>query len=497
MAIADALSFFNIKNGVIRVDVSEIELLPEYFIAVLKEHKDKPYNAPELYFVKKDGASYFYNKDKEVIEITKDELESRWNGIVFLVEKEETTILVTQKKSNILLSLPLLGVLFFLSTLFVLEENFITKLFLIFPLFGILFSVAALKNLFGAKSELINKFCNISSNASCATVVNSYKWEIFKFLNFSDLSVIFFTFQFLGLFALLLFGDTITFFSVQKILLLLSLPVVLLSLYYQKYVEKKWCPICLVIIGITILELIYLAVFQVNDFAISYKSLIVLGLVFSTVALTWFTLKKILLKQKELKEFQLSSNRFIRNYEIFKKVLVSDRKMELPYSPIIIGNEDSNTEITIITSPFCGYCGKVHEILEEILESNANNLKIKVIISVNIDVLDEEKKLFYRSLIGIYFEKGPVSFFEALHYWFEIKDLKDWIKRYELPFDSQKIDLIYRQQNEWCKNNGINFTPALFINGYQYPKTYDRENLRFFVNDLVEDDFFVEEFINY
>ncbi len=489
LAIADALTFFNIRNGVVRVDISEIELLPEHFIAVLTEENDKSTLDTQLYFVEQKGASYFCSKDKKATEIAKGELESRWNGIVLLVEKDETVPTIDAKKSNLFWVLPLFGILFFFTTLVMVEEGFITKLFFIFPLLGVLFSIAALKDLFGTKSELINKFCNISSNASCTTVVNSDKWKIFKFLNFSDLSIIFFAFQFSGLFILMLSGDSVSFFSVQKILLLFSLPVILLSLYYQKYVEKKWCPLCLVIIGIIIVELIYLALFFTNDFAMSYQSVIVLGLVSSTVALVWSTLKKTLMKHKELKEFQLTGNRFMRNYEIFKNSLLAKTNINLPYSPIFLGNKESETEITIITSPFCGHCEKAHEILENILVSNQDNLKIKVIINADIDVLDEEKKLFFRSLMCIYLEKGEVFFMEALHYWFSTKNLKDWIKRYELPFDSEKIDFIFQQHKLWCKSNDFNFTPAIFVNGYEYPKAYSRESLEFFVNELVEDDF--------
>lgn len=496
LAIADALSFFNIKNDVIWVDSSEIELLPQQYIAVLTEGAGKSSRETQLYFIEQNGADYFFTKDKKTTVITKEELESRWSGVVLLVEKEEFT--VDGKKNNLFWVVPLISILFFLATLLLTVNDFTAKLFFIFPLFGVLFSVAALKNLFGTKSELINRFCSISSNASCTTVVNSDKWGIFKFLNFSDISIVFFMFQFSGFFILLLSNNLNAFFSVQKILLFAALPVILLSIYYQKYVEKKWCPICLLIIGIVIVELIYLAFFPTDDFYyISSQLLTVLGFVFSVVALVWFTLKKLLIKQKELKEFQLSGNRFMRNYENFKKVLISDSKIELAYSPMVIGHQESTTEITLITSPFCGHCEKAHEILENILVSNYDNLKIKIIISANIDALDEEKKLFLRSLMCIYLEKGYVSFFEALKYWFKTKNLKNWIKKYEMPFNIEKMDLMYRQQSEWCRNNEINFTPAFFVNGYQFPKTYNRENLNFFVRELVEDSFFVEELINY
>lgn len=48
LAIADALSFFNIKNDVIRVDSSEIELLPQQYNAVLTEGAGKSSRETQL-----------------------------------------------------------------------------------------------------------------------------------------------------------------------------------------------------------------------------------------------------------------------------------------------------------------------------------------------------------------------------------------------------------------------------------------------------------------
>ena len=47
LSIADTLSFFNIDNGALRVDVSEIDLLPSRFIALLSEEN----NNPQLTFI--------------------------------------------------------------------------------------------------------------------------------------------------------------------------------------------------------------------------------------------------------------------------------------------------------------------------------------------------------------------------------------------------------------------------------------------------------------
>lgn len=485
LAIADTLNFFNIQNGIIKVDFSEIELLPNQFLTILTEDD----NTTQLYLIEKKGNKYFYTLDKRTIEINQTRLKNKWSSIVALVEKSEIEHNIVKKKNNLTWILPILCSILFLSILLAFDVNLKAKLFFIFPIIGILFSFAALKDLFGTKSEFINSFCNITAATSCSTIIESNKWKIFNFISLSDLSIVFFTSQLASLFIFILFNNLVEFFYIQKIILITSIPILFLSIYYQKFVEKKWCPICLAIVSIIVLELLYTIFFQENDFYISFKSIILFSFIFSSIVFIWFVLKKFLAKLKELKEFQITSHRFMRNYEIFKNTLVSKDKIELPFSPIILGNKDSETEITLFTSPFCGHCKNAHELIEKILISNKNNLKIKIIFNADIDALDEDKKSLFRGLISIYLEKGEDSFLNALNYWFNNKNLTDWIQIYNSIFNNEEIDSIYKIQHQWCVENNLYLTPTIFINGYKYPKMYARENIEYFIYELLEDNF--------
>ena len=252
--------------------------------------------------------------------------------------------------------------------------------------------------------------------------------------------------------------------------------------------EKKWCPVCLVIIGIILLELIYLIVFQNIVFTISFKGLIFFGFVFLSVMFTWSALKKLLTKQKELKEYQLKAIRFERNYTAFKNSLLAKDKAILPHSPVILGNKESNTIITIISNPFCGHCKEAHEVIETILEKHQNDVQIQVILKTNLDTENEESKKLFRSLIGIYKQYGETVFTIALKDWFDNKNIEQWFSLFPINATTE-FDTIFNNQHKWCEENDYNFTPAIFINGYEYPQIYDRKNLQFYINELVEDSF--------
>ena len=82
LSISDTLSFFNIDNGAMRIGISEIEFLPERFIALLID----PNHKTKLYFIEKNGNEYHYTNDKKQSIITKKELESKWQGICYIFD---------------------------------------------------------------------------------------------------------------------------------------------------------------------------------------------------------------------------------------------------------------------------------------------------------------------------------------------------------------------------------------------------------------------------
>lgn len=301
LAITDCLSFFKIDNGIISVESPKIGLLPDRYVTLLKNENGQP----QLYFIEKIDDVYYHLIGKKNTEISKSELESRWSNLVLLLEKSKAKEKGIGIENNYSKFFPSIYIFMFLYLLIQFDTSSQSKLFFIFPVMGILFSVASVKELLGIQHELLYRFCNITVSSSCATVVGSTKWKIFEIVNFSDLSMVFFTSQFITLVVFLLSGNATIYFNIQQILLLSAVPVLLLSAYYQKFVEKKWCPICLVIISIIILEIGYLFVFQNITFTFSVFSIVLYGLVFMSVLIVWSALKKLLTNLKVLKEFQL------------------------------------------------------------------------------------------------------------------------------------------------------------------------------------------------
>ena len=487
LAITDTLEFFNISNGALKVGVEDIDLLPDFFIASLKEDDETFFS-----FIEKKGTVYhcITGDEKTVKKRSKNDLALLWDDIIFLIEKNNIVSSKEMDNRNYQF-LPYLYVAVLLGISFYSFTSIWESIFIIFPILGFIFSLGALKDIFSTKSELLNKFCNLTSSNNCDAVLSSSKWKLFEKINFSDLSLVFFSVQIMA-FLIMGFTNSYTdYFSIQSVLLFLAIPVVLLSLYYQKFVEKKWCPICISISILILIELGYIALFSKDIIQnILIDSLLIYLFVASSIIVSWVALKRVLVRLNLLSKRELKANQFKRNYKLFKNNVLSSKHYNLPESKLLFGNDSAKLKISMITSPFCSFCEDPHFMLKDILSKNPDNVSVSLLYNVNVkEDKDTNKKLVFQNLVNLKLEEGDVKFHEAIDYWYEHKDTVDWLHKYGTEFESEKVNLILNSQHEWAIENKLIFTPCIFINGYKFPDGYDPLDLEFFVGELIDDEF--------
>ncbi|WP_431242215.1 cysteine peptidase family C39 domain-containing protein [Flavobacterium sp. P21] len=86
LSVTDALSFFNVENGAFNMGISGIDSLPNRFMTVLQDKNgEKGYHLIE----EKNDENHICYSNKNKIRISKKELESRWGGVVILIENPE------------------------------------------------------------------------------------------------------------------------------------------------------------------------------------------------------------------------------------------------------------------------------------------------------------------------------------------------------------------------------------------------------------------------
>lgn len=481
LALSDTLSFFNVNNAAFKIDSTEIDLLPNNFLANLK--KD---NVNFLSFVqKKDTEISYTNGSEKKYSLPKDQFVELWDDVILLAEKD-TEIVRPKPKNWISLSLRVLTLVLFVTVLVIGQPNKWFGLFYVFPIIGLFLSISVLKDLIGTKSTLMDKFCNVTAATSCQTVVNSNKWKVFKIISFSDLSIVFFATQLLALFLMGISNNYESYFYLQVILLLISVPIIAISIYYQKAIEKKWCPICLTISALLIAELGYVLYLNaIFSFNITWSGLFIFLFVTSTGAVLWFSLKETLTKMKQLKEEELKANRFKRNYKLFKNMLLASKRYDLPKSLFVFGNLDSKLNISIVTSPFCGHCTEPHYMLKSLLDKKQEHLNISILY--NVRPKNEQLLNFVSSLTNVKSTEGQSGYYKAMDDWYQNKDEQKWLSKHKTNGINKETNDLLIESNNWFMAQEINFTPCLFINGYRFPNEYELSDLPFFIDELIED----------
>jgi len=101
---------------------------------------------------------------------------------------------------------------------------------------------------------LTDKLCHLNKATNCNTVLNDKASKVFGWFGWADVGFVYFT----GGFLFLLLNLNEQSLSLLAILSALSVPYPLFSIYYQGFVLKKWCPMCLGIQLILIIEFILL-----------------------------------------------------------------------------------------------------------------------------------------------------------------------------------------------------------------------------------------------
>lgn len=485
LAVSDTLSFFNVSNGALHVNSTEIYSLPSMFMTKLQGS-----NNDSLAFVETQTPNYSYTvyQNSKAVTISKASLLEKWKGIVFLVEnslEKQPKLKKITFQQHVIISC-LLSFLFLLKPLF---SNFQALLFFLFPLIGCVFSIIAMKKIFNIHHTILDDFCGTSDKQNCATVIDSSSWKFFKKINFSDLSITFFSFQLVTFGIAVLTKSINFFFQTQTILLIAAIPILLLSIYYQKFVIKKWCPICISIIGIFVLEFVYITTFIGFQFSME-ATLFQYNLqlfIFLSLCISWQYVKDKLITIYHVQNELIQANRFKRNYDIFKNSLISNPTFAIPQTTLFFGNTNAEITIDFITSPYCGFCKAPYKMLRNFLKKHEKQIAIRFIYNVNLEKRGNPTKLLLRNLVHIHEKFGNEAFFNALDDFYETNNHEKWLKKHQYITDSKNSDEMLQLQRLWCIEHKFTFTPCIFVNGYAYPKIYEISDLKYFIEELIDD----------
>jgi uncharacterized membrane protein len=493
-SLSNTFDRFNIPHEAFTVEKENLEQLTPPFIAYLK---NQPTGKDFILVtaITKNEVSYIA-ENKKIKTITREKFVSNWEKIVLKAEATnesgEKDYLLNRKKeithTNKTYALIAASVLIFLSTLYFfihsLPVNFITSaaIILAIKIVGLTISVLLLIYEIDKSNAFVKSICTATKQTNCNAVLQSKASKIFG-MSWSEAGFFYFaaTFLFL-LFPSISFANKIAALSIANCL---AAPYTLFSVYYQWKVVKQWCPLCLMVQAVLLLEIIW----SITNFwlrlliaflPIAY-CLLPIAYCLSLPIVLWYIIKPLLLKAKDEPVYKAAYKRLLYNPETFNHLLQQQATAPNGYQNIgiTIGNPDAVNTIIKVCNPYCGPCAKAHAVIDEILHNN-KNVKLKLIFTASNDANDK-RGIAVKHLLAINAKQNDLQTQQALDDWYlaDKKDYSVFAAKYPMNGELKQQNGHIDKMKEWCREAGITHTPTLFINGKQLPETYSINELKY------------------
>ncbi len=493
---------FNLANEAYTVDEESLNRFEPPFITYCSEQN----TGKDFVLVTEiTGSTVSYiadgNKPKQV---NREDFVKQWQKIVFVAEagvnsgeadyKAKVKIKKSKKQKQalsyagvaFLTGLMIFPLIYNASTAYLLAASTIT----VIKLLGLAATVLLLIYEIDKTNSFVKSICTAGKQTNCDAVINSRAGKI---LGMSWAEAGFFYFASTTMF--LLFPGLAFVYKLPWLAIAgtLAAPYIVFSIYYQWQVVKKWCPLCLAVQAVLLMELTWAFInFWSNKNPSLQSSLtssaipppwegigeavFCLLLPFSL----WYLLKPLLLAAKAAPGYNAAYKRLLYNPEIFNGLL-----QQQPAAPggwqqlgINIGNPDAANTIIKVCNPYCGPCAKVHPVLEEIIKHN-KDMQVKVIFTATNNENDPGAKPV-KHLLAVAAKENKQLTEQALDDWYlpEKKDYDAFAAKYPMNGEFQeqvgKLDMM----KAWCEEAEITFTPTIFINGRRLPETYSIDELK-------------------
>lgn len=507
LSVSDKLAEWNIENIAMKIDKSQISKM-RFPLLVQVNQLISNKNQKKQGLIDKKAESLFVvvksiSNDKITFSDVENEMkwktipcvefENIWTGVVLIVSlltnagEENYTIALRKELANkIIIYVGALAVIALLvSTFYKLISlssifGFYPLLYYILALFGTGICILLLMYELDKESTIVKKACTIGRQSNCNAILESKASKVAGIISWSEIGFGFF----MGELLLIIFSNVnIDILNFLTLLSLLSIIYPFFSIYYQKFIAKEWCNICLSIQAIIILQFIisilYLRSFQIIPLNID-KYILQYFPYLSFPLVIWLILKPILITAKNGNKDKVMLSRLKSNSEIFE-ALLSTQKEALEYDGIgiTLGNLNGKYKLLKVCNPYCNPCARAHPIVENILKSN-NEVQVQIIFNASSKINDNKAKPV-RHFLEYSLELNNEKIKEVLNDWYNNPEKKYdlFAAKHPLQNNSTDYDVKLDKMSEWCINNKIASTPTYFINGRQLPEIYSVEDLKY------------------
>ena len=480
-SICDVLSYFKIEHYPLKFQADELKEIPHPYIVHFNS------GGGHIAFVTKikgDRVTYFDSLSLKRQVSNKDFYDACSGAIILLYpdghsgEKNYRKNRQNEILKNSVLPVAVLTFILFVVSLFfpeLIQNNLhpdkTNLALLVTKSLGIIFSTLLVLHEFEIHGALTDKLCHINRSTNCHTILNDAASKFFSWFGWADTGFVYFT----GSFLLLLQGFNEANYSLLAIVASLAIPYPLYSVYYQGFVLKKWCPLCLGVQMVLIAEFVLLLP-QLSDLYFSIRNISNFIMTFLITGIIYVTINMYF---RERMSNEINYDKYLgfkRNSLILRSLLLSQKHYEIPVTEtsLFFGLKDSPVIITAFLSLHCSHCARAFFKIREILDTETSSGFNIILMAPDIKVLNtlhylnrNDKKCQALDLLDSWYNTEPYSRYK-------ISD------SFCIPEVDDVLGEVTNENIKLFKLCNVIGTPTFFINGYKLTNQYDIEDYKLF-----------------
>jgi len=498
LSISDVLNNHKVENLTAKFDREQIVELPTPFITQVNGKK----GITQFTVVKEitDNNVVFYDPEAQTwSEISIDAFSERSTTLVLLAEIEEPVKekdyekkIAEEKRIRVSQNLMAACIPFFIliASLLAFQQAgtgaLLPVLYSILTLAGTLVTVLLLWYEVDQTNTALQNICTGGTKVNCSAILQSKDAKVFG-ISWSTIGFVYFA----GSLTILLVSGIANSNSLILLswLTLTATPYVFYSVYYQWRMAKQWCVLCLSVQAVLAVQSVVVLIAGWYSPSLIQASNIIDTLLHTVPAFALpFIIVSLLIpalrKAKESGALTMELQRLKHSPEIFTAVL--EKQKAVTFNPqglgISIGNPNGSVKIIKVCNPYCGPCAGAHTPIEALLHNNPD-LQVQIIFNAPNDERDMKFNPV-NHLLAIDQKYNAQLTEQALDDWYlaEKKDYEAFAKKYPMNGELKKQGEKIEAMRDWCTKTEIQFTPTFFINGYQLPRNYSVNDLKYFLS---------------
>ena len=484
LAISDALESWNMN--VLAATITYGQLIEAKTACIAQIKKDN-----EEFFITIKSCSpteiHYYNEANDFVKQPKKDFIKIWTGVTLFAEKTENSGEASYpqktriKKSNQVLAI-ISGIALFVwvTTSIVSIESMLQSIsflsFLGTSILGVLVSLFLLWYELDAYNPLVQQICTAGKKINCGAVLDAKESKIlFGIFNWSEIGFAYFI---TCLFLILIAGKEIATLLFLGNLSLFSIPIILISFYYQGIRIKQFCMMCLVVQMLLVINLGVAVGTGHYDLSFNMVTSSVFISFFGITLWLWRVAKPILLNAKQKIDTQRSFNKLKNNPNVFLGLLQGSKPMV--HNPnnigITIGEKEAPYKVIKVCNPYCPPCAAAHPVLETLVDKGL--IALQVIFTSSPD-LENQRALPTRHLMALAAKNDDSLTHKALDDWYlaKEKNYETYAQQYPLNGEVAEQTNKIKAMRDWCDLENITHTPTIYINDHILPKEYSVADL--------------------